>query len=76
MKRPVWVILVKDTEAIEPGGPTIEVSTTDSLCVTVEHSTCSLSQLPPLAACQLGQALQEAAAWCGQERARREARQR
>lgn len=30
--------------------------------------------LPSLAACHLGQALQDAAAWCGREKARREMR--
>jgi hypothetical protein len=32
--------------------------------------------LQPTVACQLGQALQDASAWCGAERARREARKR
>lgn len=32
--------------------------------------------LTPLVACQLGQALQDASAWCGAERARRKARKR
>jgi hypothetical protein len=78
VKPPRWIIPLEPLETGESPelAPHYEVTVTESLDVLLDHSTQPLRQLSPLVACQLGQALQDASAWCGQERARREARKR
>lgn len=75
-EAPRWVIpLEEGTLAV--GGPRIEVSITAEL--EVELSDCGptpMRRLPSLVALHLGTAIQSAAIWCGQERARREARRK
>lgn len=78
MTPPRWIV---------PLGPgpldhaAAEVTVNDELAVDIRTIDMEgrwidvdLSGLPSLVACQLGQALQDASAWCGRERAKREAR--
>jgi hypothetical protein len=62
---------------LEPGnedGPRFVVDVLPDLTISMAKSNVGgLIAMPPLVACQLGQALQDAAAWCGD---RREARKR
>lgn len=76
MKPPRWIVPLESGQ-VAPGRPHIDVWVTD-LEVMVQRydggNPVPLCPLPSLAACQLGQMLEAASAWCGQERARREAR--
>lgn len=79
MTPPRWIIPLESGEIV-PGRPALVVTVGDDMTIHIDDQRDPiprrLKPLSPLAACQLGQALQDAAAWCGQERARREARKR
>lgn len=61
--------------AAEPDGPAIIVEpSTDGQRIQIhrrDHEGAALPQLEPLTACQLGQALLDASAFVGQQRAKR-----
>ena len=78
MTPPRWIIPLEPGPLVD-GAPRLVVTVTDELLVdiSVEHGVDPPVLLfASLTACQLGQALQDASKWCGQERARREARGR
>lgn len=65
---------------IRPGRPAIVVTITDGLEVHIDDQRDPVHRrvlaMPSIVAVQLGAAIQSAAVWAGQEKARREARKR
>lgn len=83
MKPPPQWIVPLESGPLADDGERIHVNVTDGLEVVIERfldgrpgSTVPLCPLPSLAAVQLGAAIESAAIWAGQEKARREMRKR
>jgi len=79
VKPPRWIVPLVLGE-VDDTGPHIAIDVLESddggLVIDIVFPLGAQPLLSPIVACQLGQALQDAAAWCGQERARREERKR
>jgi hypothetical protein len=72
MTPPLWIIPLEPGQVTEDG-PRIEVSVRSDLRIYVDDPRSPGGPYESVVACQLGQALQDASRWCGQERARRDA---